>query len=269
MLPDIRAVVAAFVAAVALLTIAFGVVATFRVALESRAGSLQADLAQRGHAARPEPQPIVVIETPGPTLLVKAPVEPLPAPMPEGAPASAEPPATAEQAAQPATAPAAPERPSIASLSPDADHQSIVSAASPAPDVPPTIEAVGDESGMATIAATVPQAIETQPEPPSPPAVAAIGGPSPAEIAHAKAQRKLAERARVRKAAAEKRKKVHAARIARERKAAAERAAQANAKQQAAPSSPQGGFDFNPTGAFNSAPFGNSSFNGGGVTNRR
>ena len=64
MLPDFRAVVAAVIAAIALLAISFGVAATFRVAQDNRAGSLQADLAQRGRAlAAPTP---AVIETPAP-----------------------------------------------------------------------------------------------------------------------------------------------------------------------------------------------------------
>ena len=76
MLPDIRAVFAAFVAAIGLLMIAFGAVATFRVAQESRVGSLQADLAQRGQAAPPQTgQRVAVIETPGPHI---APPPPLP-----------------------------------------------------------------------------------------------------------------------------------------------------------------------------------------------
>src|SRR5947199_1277592 len=82
MLPNIRAVVATIAVAVALLIMASGVVATFRIAQESRAGSLHADLAQRGHAVAPQRQPIVLIETPGPTLLAKA-------PEPESAPPSA------------------------------------------------------------------------------------------------------------------------------------------------------------------------------------
>src|SRR4051794_33936305 len=77
MLPNIRAVFATIAVAVALLIIASGVVATFRIAQESRAGSLHADLAQRGHAVAPQPQPIVVIETPAPMLRAKAP-EPAP-----------------------------------------------------------------------------------------------------------------------------------------------------------------------------------------------
>src|SRR5947208_16630 len=79
MLPSMRAVIVVVASAIGLMIIAFGTVATFRVAQESRAGSLQADLAQRGHAALPEPRPIVVIETPGPTLLARAPeIEPIP-----------------------------------------------------------------------------------------------------------------------------------------------------------------------------------------------
>ena len=53
MLPDIRAVIAAVVVAIGLLTISFGLVATFRVAQDVRAGVLQADLAQRGRAPLP------------------------------------------------------------------------------------------------------------------------------------------------------------------------------------------------------------------------
>lgn len=53
MLPDIRAVIAAVVAAVGLLTISFVLVASFRVAQDVRAGVLQADLAQRGRTSLP------------------------------------------------------------------------------------------------------------------------------------------------------------------------------------------------------------------------
>src|SRR5205085_3779397 len=73
MLPDIRAVIAAIVGATALMMIAFGVIAMFRVAQESRAGLLHADLAQRGRAAPPEHRPVAIIETPGPTVMAKAP----------------------------------------------------------------------------------------------------------------------------------------------------------------------------------------------------
>src|SRR3954454_4627789 len=109
MLPNIRAVFATIAVTVALLIIASGVVATFRIAQESRAGSLHADLAQRGHAVAPQPKPIVVIETPGLTLLTKAP-EPEPAPLrapQEQAPRPAEPPLpeSAQAAQPPAVAP--------------------------------------------------------------------------------------------------------------------------------------------------------------------
>ena len=53
MLPDIRAVIAAVFAAAGLIMIAFGAVATFRVAQENHSGSLQADLAKRGRAEPP------------------------------------------------------------------------------------------------------------------------------------------------------------------------------------------------------------------------
>src|SRR3954449_8302 len=110
MLPNIRAVFATIAVAVALLIIASGVFATFRIAQDSRAGSLHADLAQRGHAVAPRPQPIVVIETPGPTLLAKAP-EPAPPPAPEEqAPAPAEP-QLAENSQAPQSATVAPEPP--------------------------------------------------------------------------------------------------------------------------------------------------------------
>jgi hypothetical protein len=69
MLPDIRAILAVVVAAVGLLAASFGLVATFRVAQESRSGLLQADLAQRGRAFVPasaESRAILLIEKPAP-----------------------------------------------------------------------------------------------------------------------------------------------------------------------------------------------------------
>ena len=76
MLPDLRAVFAALVAAVGLLMIAFGAVAALRVAQESHAGSFQTDLAKRGQTMLPKPsQRIAIVETPGPHL---APPPPLP-----------------------------------------------------------------------------------------------------------------------------------------------------------------------------------------------
>src|SRR5690349_15752713 len=88
MLPDIRAVFAAFVAAIGLLMIAFAAVAAFRVAQESRVASLQSDLTQRGQAMPPQTgQRVAVIETPGPHM---APPPPLPAVEVKIAPVGAE-----------------------------------------------------------------------------------------------------------------------------------------------------------------------------------
>jgi outer membrane biosynthesis protein TonB len=194
MLPDIRAVIAAIAAAIGLLMISFGLVATFRVAQDSRAASLQADLAQRGRASPPEHRPISIIETPGPTLAVTAPVAP-------AQPVSTEP--------EPADATLAPDIPTVA-------------ATEPAPENPENKEA-------APVMAAAPAETEA-PALPAPPL--AIGGPSPEEVAQAEAEHQAAERAKIKKAAAKRAKKARAARIARERKTAARRAAQARAKAQ-------------------------------------
>ena len=88
MLPDMRAVFAALVAAIGLLMIAFGAVAALRVAQESHAGSFQTDLARRGQTVLPNPsQRVAVIETPGPHL---APPPPLPVVEVQIAPVGAE-----------------------------------------------------------------------------------------------------------------------------------------------------------------------------------
>jgi len=88
MLPDIRAVFAALVAAIGLMMIAFGAVAAFRVAQESHSSSLQADLAKRGQAVAPQSrQRFTVIETPGPHM---APPPPLPVIEVKTAPVGAE-----------------------------------------------------------------------------------------------------------------------------------------------------------------------------------
>jgi hypothetical protein len=244
MLPDIRAVSAAIVAATSLMITAFATVAMFRVAQEARVASLQADLAQRSQAATPEPRPIVVIETPGPTMLVKAFAVKPSAAAPEDAASAGLPLTQQDDPALPVTA-AVLDSPPIAEVLPDREADSLPVAAQDAPL----------------------QGWDAQPKPRSPAPGLAIGGPSPEEIADAKARRKAAERARVRKAAAEKARKARAARLARE-KAAARRAAEARAKQQAGSSTPQGGFGFNPAGAFNAAPFGSSS-NFGSATNWR
>ena len=68
MLPDIRAVIAAMMAAIGLLMIAFALVATYRVAQQHQAGSLQEDLVKRGRAALPAQsgeRPVLIIETAG------------------------------------------------------------------------------------------------------------------------------------------------------------------------------------------------------------
>ena len=70
MLPDIRAVIAAMLAAVGLLAISFAVAATLRVAQDSRAGSLHADIAQRGrYPLQPSntPHTALIVETPAPS----------------------------------------------------------------------------------------------------------------------------------------------------------------------------------------------------------
>ena len=171
MLPDIRAVVAAMAAAIGLLIIAFGVVATLRVAQESRAGSLHADLARRGQAAAAARQPVAVIETPGPTLLAKATeVEALPA-ADEPASPSTEPPAIeSEEPAQSVaavleSAPVAP-----VSAEPDPDNAPI--AATPAaPESSPTVAAEPelDPPAAPAVVAAAPHIAAAQAEPPSPP----------------------------------------------------------------------------------------------------
>ena len=67
MLPDIRAVIAAMVAAIGLLLISFAVVTAYRAAQQHQAGSLQADLAKRGQTVPPPPgdRPVLIVETPG------------------------------------------------------------------------------------------------------------------------------------------------------------------------------------------------------------
>src|SRR5580765_4985452 len=66
MLPNIRAVIAAIVTAVGLLTMSFGMVAAFRVAQDDRAGFLHAELTQRGRQAVPAsaaPRAILIVDT--------------------------------------------------------------------------------------------------------------------------------------------------------------------------------------------------------------
>lgn len=303
MLPDIRAVIAAIVAAACLLIVAFGAVAMFRVAQETRVASLQADLAQRTHpVTSAPPRRVTVIETPGPTLLAKAPAvePPVPAPTPEErTPAAQEAPAPQQDDSAPLVTAAIPESSPAPDRVPEreANDQPAVIASVPASDPPvtaaneialdtstPPADAAADLPAPRADMAAAPQNVDTPPPPPTPPpAVLAMGGPSPEEIAQAKARHELAKRARARraaaearraaaearKAAAEARKKIAAenarkrrlARLAHQRKLAARQAAEARAKQ-AAPAAPQqqSGFGFNATSSFTGAPFG-SSFN--------
>jgi hypothetical protein len=69
MLPNIRVVLGAVVAAVVLLAMSFALVATFRVAQDTRIGMLQADLAQRGRSFIPaseESRPALLADQPAP-----------------------------------------------------------------------------------------------------------------------------------------------------------------------------------------------------------
>lgn len=69
MLPGIRALLGAIVAAIGMLVISFGLVATFRVAQDARIGLVQADLAQRGRsliAPSEESRATLLIDRPAP-----------------------------------------------------------------------------------------------------------------------------------------------------------------------------------------------------------
>ena len=138
MLPDIRAVIAAMVAAVGLLMISFALVSTYRVAQQHQAGSLQTDLAKRGRAAFPAQsgeRQIPIIETPGPHLA--APVAPNELP-PQTVPVAATPVPQPEPAAPIAAAPpppveTAPARPPIGGpLAPAPETSRAVAAENPA-----------------------------------------------------------------------------------------------------------------------------------------
>jgi hypothetical protein len=225
MLPDIRAVIAAIVAAVGLLSAAFGVVATLRVAQQQHAVSFQADLAARGRPAPPaSPVPaanagermVLIIDTPGPHLATPVSSAPAEDPAPEPVPPA---PAIAVQ-----TAPLEP----------------LVLAAALPVDAPQAAPHVGaaQRKPAAEHAQATPLTEAAQPAPPSDPP---IGGPLVAEPPRRQAETPRSgagdDSASRKRAAAEKARKARAARIAKERKAAAKRAAQARrAKQPASPS---------------------------------
>jgi type IV secretory pathway VirB10-like protein len=96
MLPDIRAVVAAMVAAVGLLMISFGLTGIYRTAQHDPSGSLQADLAQRGQSVPPPSgdRAVPIIESAPPVEAVAATVvsEPEPPAPPQQEAPRAEPP---------------------------------------------------------------------------------------------------------------------------------------------------------------------------------
>jgi hypothetical protein len=218
MLPDIRAVIAALVAAVGLLMVSFALVATFRVAQESRSTTLQAASAERTRVPYALASPsnngpqhaVMIIETPGPLLAPRPPALDPPiavkvAPIAESAP---DPVPVARVDVSPIAA--------ILATSPEAG---------PVPDLP---------MGGPLVA-----------EPPAPkpelPRVVALD-PAERDLAKKAAEQKAAEK----KAAAEKARKAQAARA--KKKAAARRAAQARAAKQQA--NPFGGNQFGSNNAF-------------------
>lgn len=204
MLPDLRAVLAATIATVGLLMLAFGAVAAFRVAQSSH-GALQADLTKRTRMAElapPAHHPIRVIDTPGPHI---APFPPLPVREVKDAPIASvlidrPGPAPAEPLAAP------PEQPPATVPTPE-------------PPIPPV---------AAAPPAPAPAAPAQPAAPPGSPN-SAIGGPFAEPRIPTEAERAAAKAERARKLAAAK--KARAARLARQRKAAARRAALARAKQ--------------------------------------
>jgi ribonuclease E len=229
MLPDIRAVIAAILAAVGLLMATLGIVATLRVAQQHQSDSLRADLATRGRSAPPAnselpaksgERTILIVDTPGPHLAT-----PVRSATTERAPA-------ADSAPEPATpvpaiaVQAVAQEPPVAALppaevprqTPPADTPKPVEAARAAPPATPPAET----------ARTAPPAETT-----TPPAEPPIGGPL-AEPPRRQASDAGENPSNARRTAAEKARKARAARIARERKAG-KRAAQARRAQQPSP----------------------------------
>jgi hypothetical protein len=224
MLPDIRALLAALVAAVALLMVSFALVATFRVAQGHRSTALQASLtesfrtplAEQSRAPTEQPTPqraVLIVETPGPLM---APVPP-----------ALDPPIAVKIAR---IAEAAPEPAPVMRV----ERLPIAPIVAALPEEPTPAEPLPAEPAMGGPLVAEPPAprIET-------PRVAAVE-PVQSDIDKRTAEQKAAEK----KAAAEKARK---ARVAREKKkAAARRAAQARAAKQEA-----------------ATPFGNNQFGNG------
>ncbi len=228
MLPDIRAVLAALVAAVGLLMVSFALVATFRVAQGHRSTALQASLTEsfrtplteqvRASAEQPAPhRAMLIVETPGPLM---APVPP-----------ALDPPISVKFAR---IAEAAPERAPVTRV----ERLPIAPIVAALPEEPPPAEPSPAEPPIGGPLVAEPPAPK-----PETPRVATVE-PVQRDTEKRPAEQKAAEK----KIAAEKARK---ARIAREKKkAAARRAAQARAAKQKAA---------NP---FGNNQFGNGTFGG-------
>jgi hypothetical protein len=220
MLPDIRAVIAAIVTALGLLTISFGMVAAFRVAQDDRAGFLHTELTQRGRLPPP------ISATPGTILIVDT---------------------------SPMTVPPTPgvELPVLVSINAAPVVIETRAETESAPDERATIKgAETSQPVMAAIAAPASEAPAIQEHeialPPS--GVLAVGGPF-AEVVPPSAQNSIRQHsAAVQRAArAAAARKVRAVRLARQRRIAARRAEAARRAAQA-PSfgwnSPQTNYSF-------------------------
>jgi hypothetical protein len=254
MLPGIRSVLIAIIAALGLLIGAFGVVAAFRVAQESRSGSFQAEFAQRSRvlvAANREPRDSAPTETPAP--LEANPVRPV---VIENAPAIP---------------------PPVMAAVPEAE---LDTNEPPLPPWPPAVEAKSaDPQAAAPMPAAVAAAPESQSAPVESPGVEPpMGGPLPdqAEATQTSPQPrrgvnriaalKKAKQEMVRKAKQEavaKERAARRARIARELKAVARKAAQARAKQQAAAPANEatfGSFGNSATNTWRTNTFGTGTF---------
>jgi membrane protein involved in colicin uptake len=227
MLPNIRVVLGAIVAAVVLLAMSFALVATFRVAQDTRIGVLQADLAQRGRSFIPASEESRLG---------------LPADKP--AALEANPVAAVEIQEAPEITKEAPETPMAVALA-------VAQGEPPATDLPVA------ELPATEIAAVKPPSAEPPVGGPLVRTLDQAGPPAPRamEIA-AKRAKKRAEQAAAKKARVQ--------RLARERKAAARkaRAAQTRAQRQQSVSSFDNAPPGNSFGTFNNAnsPLPNGTF---------
>ncbi|MEN3381589.1 MAG: hypothetical protein V7608_1633 [Hyphomicrobiales bacterium] len=233
MLPDIRAVIAAIVTALGLLTLSFGMVAAFRVAQDDRAGFLHAELAQRGR------QPLPAGATPGTILIVDtspmtvAPMLAAELPVPVAANPA---PVVIETKAEAESMSATP----VAMRDAEASQPVMVAAAAPVFEAP---------------------AIQEREIALPPSGVLPVGGPF-AEIVPPSAQNSIQQSAAVQRAArAAAIKKARAVRLARERRIVARRAAAARRAQQTSTAAfgwnnPQTNYSYD---SFNNGSFGNSA----------